>query len=196
MWVRILNPSSDLQIYCSCFWKWERHGYKLLSMLYKEKLFLLHFRIRVCLCTGVRFVFIGQTFTYSTRLVLHGRRGAVCGNDTWSSSVQRTLLDWVSMFHWMRKRGCRALCFPSLYIPYQQNKSHFVKSVELLPLNHKERGYRIRRIPCPTNQLWILHLFSSRRISLIHEEGMRVLNFQRGTCLNLLTDPLCPAQLL
>lgn len=194
MWVGILNPSSDLQIYRACFWKWDRHRHRLLSKRYQEKLFLLHFRIRVCLCIGVRFVFIGQTFTYSTRLVLHGRRGAVCGNDTRSSSVQRMLLDWVSLFHWMRRRGCRVLCFPSLYIPYQQNKSHFVKSVELLPLNHKERGYR--RIPCPTNQLWILHLFSARPISLIHEEWMEVLNLQRGTCPNLLTDTLCTAQLL
>lgn len=177
-----------VQIYCSCFWKRDRHRHKLLSKLCQEKLFLLHFRIWVCLCIGVRFVFIGQTFTYSTRLVLHRHRGAGCGNDTWSSSVQRTLLDWVSMFHWTRKRGCRVLC-PSLYIPYQQNKSHFVKSVELFPLNCKERWYRIRRIPCQLiNSEFSIFSLLDLFLSLIHEEWMRVLN--------LLTDTHCITQLL
>lgn len=32
------------------------------------------------LCTSVRFVFIGQAFTYSTRLVLQGHGGVVCGS--------------------------------------------------------------------------------------------------------------------
>lgn len=127
--------------------------------LCQEKLFLLQFRIWVGLCTVVRFVLIGQTFTYSTTLALQGPKGVVCGSDTWSSSVKRMLFNCISMFQWRRERRCSVLCFPLLYITCQKRKkSHFVKTINSFPLNCKGR-YRIRRIWWPTNQVWILHLF-------------------------------------
>lgn len=61
--------------------------------------------------------------------------------------------------------------FPCFTLLVKRKKSHFVKSANSFPLNCKERRYRIRRIPCPTNQVQILCLFSVRLISLIHEEG-------------------------
>lgn len=155
--------------YCTEVLKWDTCRHKLPC---QEKLFLLQFRIWVSLCTGVRFVLIGQTFTYSTRLVLQGPSGVVCGSDTWSSSVKRMLSNCISMFQWRRKRRWSVFCFPLLYITCQKKKeSHFVKSINPFPLNCKERRYRIRRIPLPKNQVWFLCLFFVRLISLICEAG-------------------------
>lgn len=109
-----------VQIYCSCFWKWDRHRHKILWRLWQEKLFLLHFRVWVCLCINARYVFIGQAFTYSTRLVLHRR--VVRGSDTWNAFVQWMLLDCVSMFHWMRKERMWSFMFSLTSYPLSAEK--------------------------------------------------------------------------